>query len=60
MKAVSTTNAPAAIGPYVQGMIVNGMFYSSGQIPLTAAWRSSRRFNYRANTSSICKFKSST
>jgi len=36
MKEVSTTNAPAAIGPYVQGMIVNGMFYSSGQIPLTA------------------------
>lgn len=35
MKAVSTTNAPAAIGPYVQGMIVNGVFYSSGQIPLT-------------------------
>lgn len=37
MKAVSTTNAPAAIGPYVQGMIVSGMFYSSGQIPLTPA-----------------------
>ena len=36
MKAVSTTKAPAAIGPYVQGMIVNGMFYSSGQISLTA------------------------
>ncbi|MGB2993512.1 MAG: RidA family protein [Paenisporosarcina sp.] len=36
MKAVSTTKAPAAIGPYVQGMILNGMFYSSGQIPLTA------------------------
>ncbi len=36
MKIVSTTNAPAAIGPYVQGMIVNDMFYSSGQIPLTA------------------------
>ena len=36
MKAVQTTKAPAAIGPYVQGMIVNGMFYSSGQIPLTA------------------------
>lgn len=35
MKAVSTTNAPAAIGPYVQGVIANGMFYSSGQIPLT-------------------------
>jgi len=36
MKEVSTTKAPAAIGPYVQGMIVNGLFYSSGQIPLTA------------------------
>lgn len=37
MKAVSTNNAPAAIGPYAQGIIVNNMFYSSGQIPLTAA-----------------------
>lgn len=37
MKTVSTTNAPAAIGPYAQGIVVNGMFYSSGQIPLTAA-----------------------
>lgn len=37
MKAVSTTKAPAAIGPYSQGIIVNNMFYSSGQIPLTAA-----------------------
>ncbi|QCR30752.1 RidA family protein [Lysinibacillus sp. SGAir0095] len=37
MKTVSTTNAPAAIGPYAQGIVVNGIFYSSGQIPLTAA-----------------------
>ncbi|MBD8028503.1 RidA family protein [Ureibacillus sp. Re31] len=37
MKTVSTKNAPAAIGPYAQGIIVNGMFYSSGQIPLTAS-----------------------
>lgn len=36
MEYVSTTKAPAAIGPYAQGIIVNGMFYSSGQIPLTA------------------------
>ena len=36
MNVVSTTKAPAAIGPYVQGMIVNNLFYSSGQIPLTA------------------------
>jgi 2-iminobutanoate/2-iminopropanoate deaminase len=37
MKTVSTKKAPAAIGPYAQGIIVNNMFYSSGQIPLTAA-----------------------
>jgi 2-iminobutanoate/2-iminopropanoate deaminase len=36
MKAVQTNQAPAAIGPYSQGIIVNNMFYSSGQIPLTS------------------------
>lgn len=36
MKSVQTSNAPAAIGPYSQGIIVNNMFYSSGQIALTA------------------------
>ena len=36
MKAVQTNQAPAAIGPYSQGIVVNNMFYSSGQIPLTS------------------------
>lgn len=36
MKIVNTKEAPAAIGPYVQGVVVNNLFYSSGQIPLTA------------------------
>lgn len=36
MKIVQTTEAPAAIGPYSQGIVVNNLFYSSGQIPLTA------------------------
>lgn len=36
MKVIHTDKAPAAIGPYSQGIIVNGVFYSSGQIPLTA------------------------
>ncbi|ASV67716.1 RidA family protein [Cytobacillus sp. FSL W7-1323] len=35
MKIVQTNEAPAAIGPYSQGIVVNNMFYSSGQIPLT-------------------------
>ncbi|XJZ27373.1 RidA family protein [Bacillota bacterium Lsc_1132] len=36
MKSVQTNLAPAAIGPYSQGIIVNNLFYSSGQIPLRA------------------------
>ncbi|WP_100405931.1 RidA family protein [Bacillus solitudinis] len=36
MKVVHTDQAPGAIGPYSQGIVVNNMFYSSGQIPLTA------------------------
>ena len=34
MKAIETTKAPAAIGPYSQGMEVNGFVFSSGQIPV--------------------------
>jgi 2-iminobutanoate/2-iminopropanoate deaminase len=34
MKIISTSNAPAAIGPYSQAILVNGMLYTSGQIPL--------------------------
>lgn len=34
MKIIATSDAPAAIGPYVQGKIVNGLLYASGQIPL--------------------------
>ena len=36
MKIVHTVKAPQAIGPYSQGIIAGNMFYSSGQIPLTA------------------------
>ncbi len=31
---VSTAKAPAAIGPYSQGIIANGFLFASGQIPL--------------------------
>lgn len=32
---VQTSNAPAAIGPYSQAMVANGMVFTSGQIALT-------------------------
>ena len=31
---VATTKAPAAIGPYSQGIIANGFLFASGQIPI--------------------------
>ena len=37
MKVISTTKAPAAIGPYSQAIEVNGFVYASGQIPIDPA-----------------------
>lgn len=34
MHAISTSQAPAAIGPYSQGVVVNGLLFASGQIAL--------------------------
>jgi len=35
MKIISSKEAPAAIGPYSQAIVVNGLVYTSGQIPLS-------------------------
>lgn len=37
MKVIQTAKAPAAIGPYAQGRIVNGLLFASGQVPLDPA-----------------------
>lgn len=37
MYQISTENAPAAIGPYCQATVHNGMVFTSGQIPLDPA-----------------------
>lgn len=37
MKELSTKNAPAAIGPYSQGIEANGYVYVSGQLPINPA-----------------------
>ncbi len=37
MKVISTTKAPAAIGPYSQAIEVNGFLFASGQIPIDPA-----------------------
>ncbi len=33
-RAISTAGAPAAIGPYSQGIVTNGLFFSAGQAAL--------------------------
>lgn len=37
LKKISTDKAPAAIGPYSQGIIANGFLFASGQIPINPA-----------------------
>ena len=37
MTVISTPNAPAAIGPYSQGMIAGNLVFCSGQIPVDPA-----------------------
>ncbi len=34
MKKIMTEKAPAAIGPYSQGIIAGNLFFASGQIPI--------------------------
>ena len=37
LKKISTDKAPAAIGPYSQGIIAGGFLFASGQIPINPA-----------------------
>jgi 2-iminobutanoate/2-iminopropanoate deaminase len=36
LKKISTNKAPSAIGPYSQGIVINGFLFTAGQIPLDA------------------------
>jgi 2-iminobutanoate/2-iminopropanoate deaminase len=36
-RAISTAGAPAAIGPYSQGIVADGLFFSAGQAALDPA-----------------------
>ena len=37
LNKISTDKAPAAIGPYSQAIVVGGMVFTSGQIPINPA-----------------------
>ena len=37
LEKISTDKAPAAIGPYSQGIVLGNIFFASGQIPIDPA-----------------------
>lgn len=55
MKVVSTEKAPKALGPYSQGYVHNGMFYSAGQIPINPAVDAVEAQTISEQTEQVCK-----
>ena len=55
MKKVSTDKAPAAIGPYSQGIIAGGFLYASGQIPINPATGAIEGDDITAQTDLVCR-----
>ena len=55
MKIISTTDAPSAIGPYSQGMIVGNLVFTSGQIPINPATSAIEATTIEAQAEQSCK-----
>ena len=55
MNIVSTPNAPAAIGPYSQAIVSNGMVYTSGQIAIDPATGAIHGTTIEEQTEQVCK-----
>lgn len=55
MKTVATNDAPAAIGPYSQAKIVNGLVFTSGQIPVNPATGKIEAEDIKGQTERVCK-----
>lgn len=55
MNKIFSTNAPAAIGPYSQAMVVGNLVYTSGQIPINPASGEIEAKDIEAQTEQVCK-----
>ena len=55
MKVVATEKAPKALGPYSQGYVHNGIFYSAGQIPINHALDAVEADTIEGQTEQVCK-----
>ena len=55
MKIVSTNNAPKAIGPYSQGVIVDGILYTAGQIAINPETQNIDAKTIEEQAEQVCK-----
>ena len=55
MKIVATQKAPKALGPYSQGYVHNGMFYSAGQIAINPETDVVEAGDSEGQTEQVCK-----
>ena len=55
MKTVSTTQAPAAIGPYSQAKICGNLVFTSGQIPVNPVTGKLETFDIVSQTKQVCE-----
>ena len=55
IETLHTENAPAAIGPYSQAKIVNGILYASGQIAINPATSEIEASTNESQTEQVCK-----
>ena len=55
MQIIHTNDAPAAIGPYSQGIVSGGMVYTSGQIPLDPATGTVVEGGIAEQTERVCR-----
>ncbi|HHV56605.1 MAG TPA: RidA family protein [Firmicutes bacterium] len=54
-RAICTDRAPAAIGPYSQAIRINGLLFTSGQIPIDPATNRIVTGNVKAQTRQVLK-----
>ena len=55
MEIISTNNAPQAVGPYSQAILLNGTLYASGQIAIDPQTQKMVENDIVAQTERICK-----
>lgn len=55
IEKIHTEKAPAAVGPYSQAVAINGMLYTSGQIPIDPATGDIVGNNIKEQTEQVMK-----